>query len=104
MYWSVSFSVPGDRSGDLFSPMRSGKFRGLRYTTKHDLDFHGMIESGYALVKRRPSMKVLYHSGALMLRRSKNISRMISCTSVSTRAPRENIDVPLCQGKVSAVC
>lgn len=23
--------------------MRSGKFRGLRYTTKHDLEFHNMI-------------------------------------------------------------
>lgn len=42
MYWSVSFSVSGGRAGDLFSPMRSGKFRGLRYTTKHVLDIHDM--------------------------------------------------------------
>lgn len=31
MYWSVSLSVSGGRSGDLFSPMRPG----LRYTVKH---------------------------------------------------------------------
>jgi len=43
MYWSVSFNASGGRSGDLLSPMRSGKFRGLRYTTKHDIDFHDAI-------------------------------------------------------------
>ena len=43
MYWSVSFSVSGGRSGCLFSPMRSGKFRGLRYTAKHVTEFYDII-------------------------------------------------------------
>ena len=46
IYWSVSFSVSGGRSGDLFSPMRSGNFLGLRYTTKHVIESHEIVELG----------------------------------------------------------
>jgi len=77
MYWSVSFSASGPRCWVLYSSGCSGGSRGLRYTEGFQYQYEGYMAK-ILLVNRRPSMNVLYHSGALMFNRSKNISRTIS--------------------------
>ena len=77
MYWSVSFSASAPRCWVLYSSEGSGASRGLRYTEGFQCEYEGHMTE-VLLVNRRPSMNVLYHSGALMFNRSKNISRTIS--------------------------
>ena len=101
MYWSVNLRVSCCRCGGS-STCISPLCLDFRYTESGSTLRGDISDKLNLLVSLRPSMNALCHSGGLMFKRSKSMSRMTSCQSIQclvctvrchllTRVSRESI-------------